>query len=511
MRSLILPAKGRERSQEVSEGMIGSLVRWLAFAYGRVRALTVAFVLPTVLLAPSLGDPDKGTLLGDVKARGVLRVATINSPTTYYQGREGPAGIEHDLAQAYADTLGVTVEMVVKDTLAEVLDAADSGEADIAAAGLTISDDKLLFRRFAPAYDSVSEVVVCREGDPAPADLDTLAISEIVVAEASSYAATLRNLEAEGRSVRWREEPGSSVEHLLGAVSDGAVDCTLADDRQFALSHRYYQHLERAVTLPVERRLAWAVGEGRTWRSTSLENSLRRWFESTETERLVAGLDERYFGFDPEAVEPAHAAAFRWAMEEKLPDYRDLFEAEAARVDMPWTLLAAVAYQESHWNPNARSPTGVRGMMMLTIPTARALGVSNRIDPTQSTRGGARYLTRLRDRLPETIEGEDRWWFAAASYNMGWGHVEDARALAARLGKNPNIWAEVSEVLPLVEDPAYYGDLRYGEGNGREAQTYVLRIRDFADMLEKRFDDDGTRVASNEGAEADVSANEPPT
>ena len=146
-------------------------------------------------------------------------------------------------------------------------------------------------------------------------------------------------------------------------------------------------------------------------------------------------------------------------------------------------------------------------MMMLTIPTARALGVSNRIDVVESTRGGARYLTRLRDRLPETIEGEDRWWFAAASYNLGWGHVSDARALAARLGRNPNIWAEVSEILPLLEDPAYYEELRHGHARGNEGQTYVLRIRDFADMLEKRFDVAETHLAANEEAEAEVSAN----
>ena len=136
------------------------------------------------------------------------------------------------------------------------------------------------------------------------------------------------------------------------------------------------------------------------------------------------------------------------------------------------------------------------------------MGVTNRLDLVQSTRGGARYLTRLRDRLPETIEGEDRWWFAAASYNVGWGHVEDARALAARLGKNPNLWSEVREVLPLLEDPAYHEDLRYGRARGREAQTYVRRVRDFADMLEKRFDDVETRVAANaEESGEDVTAN----
>jgi membrane-bound lytic murein transglycosylase F len=430
--------------------------------------------------------------------------------------------VEYDLARAYADHLGVDVEIVVRSTIAEVLETVDAGLADVAAAGLTITDASLLQRRFAPSYDTVSEVVVCRAGGSAPSDLDTLDSAEIVVAEASSYAATLQRLEAEGHAVRWREEPGATVDMLLGEVSAGRADCTLADDHQLDLSHRYYAGVAAAVVLPSERRLAWAIGERRSWRSASLENDLRRWFGRRDTRDLVAQLNERYFGFSPETIEPAHAAAFRRAMEVDLPRYRELFETEAERADIPWTLLAAVAYQESHWNPEARSPTGVRGMMMLTLATSRALGVTNRLDVVQSTRGGARYMKRLRDRMPETITGEDRWWFAAASYNAGWGHIMDARALAARLGKNPNLWSEVREVLPLLEDPAYHEELRYGFARGREAQVYVRRVRDFADMLEKRFDDvapaepaadlveveeaDATRLASN-ADEAEQSTN----
>jgi membrane-bound lytic murein transglycosylase F len=500
----LTPAGGDEH--EDSGHVIGALFRWIAFAYGRGRALTAAVLLPAVLLAPSFG----GGLLGEVRARGALRVVTLNSPTTYYQGREGPAGPEYDLAKAYADHLGVDLEVIVRASIAEVLEAADTGDADIAAAGLTITERSLLQRRFAPAYDTVREIVVCREGGPAPADLGTLDAAEIVVAEASSYAATLLRLEAQGHAVRWREEPGASVDALIEDVSAGRAQCTLADDHQLDLSHRYYGGVVAAVSLPVERRLAWAVGEGRSWRSASLESDLRRWFGRRATRELVASLNERYFGFSPESVEPAHAAAFRRAMEIELPRYRDLFESEAERAGIPWTLLAAVAYQESHWDPDARSPTGVRGMMMLTLPTARALGIPNRLDPLQSTRGGARYLKRLRDRMPETITGEDRWWFAAASYNLGWGHVMDARALAARRGLNPNHWSEVRDVLPLLEDPAFNADLRYGFARGREGQTYVRRVRDFADMLEKRFDDvapiepDPTQLAANTDDEGEA-------
>jgi membrane-bound lytic murein transglycosylase F len=469
--------------------LIGWLFRWVAFLFGRARALTAAVALPGILFAPSLGDPDSGTLLGRIKTRGALRMVTLASPTTYFQGREGPAGLEYDLAKAYATHLGVQLEVIVAPTFADVLKAVDDGRADVAAAGLTVTEPGLVVRRFTPTYASERQVVVCRENGPSPDDLDTLDAAEVVVAEGSDYAISLEELKAQGRKVSWREQPGATVQSLLGDVSSGKAPCTVADGHQLDLGHRYFPHLAPAVTLPTERQLVWAVGGGRSWRSASLERDLQHWFHRSKTKDFVGRLVARYYGFEPESIDPRHAAAFRRAMESMLPRYRAMFQEEARGAGIPWTVLAAVAYQESRWDPNAKSPTGVRGMMMLTLPTARHLGVDDRTDLVQSTRGGAKYLKRLKERLPDTITEDDRWWFAMAAYNMGWDHVMDARALAGRLGKNPNRWSEVHGVLPMLADPIYYADLRNGQADGEQAETYVRRIRDFADMLEKRFDD----------------------
>ncbi|MDX1657143.1 MAG: transglycosylase SLT domain-containing protein, partial [Candidatus Competibacteraceae bacterium] len=143
------------------------------------------------------------------------------------------------------------------------------------------------------------------------------------------------------------------------------------------------------------------------------------------------------------------------------------------------------AYQESHWNPRARSPTGVRGLMMLTLATARPLKVSNRLDPAQSVDGGARYLRHLLERLPAEVVKEDRLWFALAAYNVGLGHVLDARTLARRLGRNPNIWSDLKGVLPLLARRQYHRTLEYGYARGSEPVRYVQRIRDFRDILER--------------------------
>ena len=150
----------------------------------------------------------------------------------------------------------------------------------------------------------------------------------------------------------------------------------------------------------------------------------------------------------------------------RLPKYRDLFIAAAERYDIPWTTLAAMSYQESHWNPRAISPTGVRGMMMLTLNTARSMGIKNRIDAKSSIQGGAQYLAWLIERVPEEVDPQQRIWFAIAAYNVGYGDVQDARKVTEQRGKNRNEWNDVSESLPLLTQEVIYSTLKYGYARG---------------------------------------------
>lgn len=424
--------------------------------------------------------------LGEILDRGVLRVATLNGATTYYEGGDGAAGFEHDLARGYAEHLGVELEVVVANSLADALAAVDDGRAELAAAAVALTPERSAERRFAPAYATVNELVICRRGaeaDRARADLTQV---EIVIAEGAAHEVMFERLEDTGVLLNWRVAPDADVPTLLAAVSAGEEACTIVDEREFALNRRYFPDLRSVETLPGGRQLAWALGPRQDSASAALSRDLEDWFEADGAMR-AARLEERYFGFRPEEIGEAHAAAFRNAVERALPRYRPLFEAEGERHDVPWTLLAAVGYQESHWNPTATSPTGVRGLMMLTRPTAAALGVSDRLDPEQAVEGGARYLRRLYERFEGRVIAEDQWWFAAASYNMGYGHVTDAQNLLQTRGGDPASWAEVREILHELEDPEVYRGLHHGYGAGRQAQDYVRRVRDFADVLDQRY------------------------
>ena len=175
--------------------------------------------------------------------------------------------------------------------------------------------------------------------------------------------------------------------------------------------------------------------------------------------------------------------------ERRLPRYLAAFQREAQRRGFSWTLLASQAYQESHWNPRARSYTGVRGIMQLTRATSVSLGVTNRLDPMQSISGGAWHLARLHKQLPAHIQEPDRTWIALAAYNVGMGHINDARRLAFRLGKNPDRWSEFKEILPLLAKRKYYTTLRHGYARGWEPVRYVERIRVYWALLHKHSQD----------------------
>ncbi len=171
----------------------------------------------------------------------------------------------------------------------------------------------------------------------------------------------------------------------------------------------------------------------------------------------------------------------------RFPKYREHFQKAAKKQNLPWKLLASQAYQESHWNRRAKSPTGVRGLMMLTRRTAASLGIRNRLDPVKSINGGAKYLARMQKRIPRPVVKADRTFFALAAYNVGLGHIKDARILARRENKNPNTWRDMTHVLPLLSQKKYYKSLRYGYARGHEPVKYVQRIRAYHSLLDQRI------------------------
>ncbi len=425
-----------------------------------------------------------GRSLEKIKESGKLRVLTRNAPTTYYINRSGnAAGPEYDLASAFAESIGVTPEFIIKPTVDEILTSFEKGEADIAAAGLTITKNRRSRYRFTPAYQEITQQVVTRRDRVQPGSIAELTGLDIMVIANSSYSERLRKLKAgEYPELSWSVTEARDTEQLLHEVWAGRLECTIADSNIVDINRRYYPELIAPINLGRAQQLAWTVPP----ECDRLYKAIARWLSDFRESGRLDHVHEKYYGFF-EVFDYVDTKRYIRRIDRRFPEFRQYFRKAAQKYDLPFVLLAAQGYQESHWNARAKSPTGVRGIMMLTLVTAREMGVSNRLDPKQSIFGGARYLAKLKRSFAEEVGEPDRTWLALAAYNVGRGHVHDAQRLAREFGLNPYAWQDIKQVLPLLSEKRYYQKLKYGYARGSEPVRYVRHIREYRHVLENQL------------------------
>lgn len=441
-------------------------------------------LLPLSLLALFIsqmdGCDDGRNALEHIQHQGVLRVITRNGPTTYYENRGQATGFEYTLVKRFADHLGVDLEISVVYNLEDAFDALKRGKADLAAAGITATEDSQPLMTYGPGYMTVKKFVIYRRGQAYAEEPADLIGRKIRVIADSSQSTALARLQVEHPELQWEEVKDLEFYDLLEQLENGEIDFTVVDSNQFMANRGFYAQLRVGFSIGEPADLAWAVS---TRRSTdTLLQSMGGFFDELRDSGSMANLIERFYGHS-EDMNQINSQTFMENMQRLLPEYKAMIEEVALEFDIDWRLLAAISYQESHWDPEARSPTGVRGMMMLTRATAKEMGVSNRIDARQSLRGGARYLNLLKERLHEDILEPDRSWFALAAYNVGYGHLLDARQITRELGGDPNLWAHVKENLPKLRQEKWYSKLRYGYARGDEPVLYVQNVRHYHALI----------------------------
>jgi len=419
--------------------------------------------------------------LTEIRESGKLVVLTRNAPTTWYINKHNNnAGPEHELVTDFADSLGVEVEYQVKNTVTAILQSLQAGEGDMAAAGLTITPERQKRFRFGPAYQDVTQQVVCRRDRVQPEEIADLVGLDITVIADSSYSAKLETLKSDQYpALDWSESDSVTTEQLLYQVWQGEIDCTIADSNIVDINRRYYPELIAPINLSREQQLGWALPKS----ANELEQAIKSWLDDYRDNDLLAAWHEHFYGYF-EIFDYVDIRAYVRRIDKRFPRYREYFREAAEKYDLPFTLLAAQGYQESHWNPKAKSPTGVRGIMMLTQNTAKAMGVDNRLDPKQSIFGGAKYLVRMKKRFKDEVTEPDRTLLALAAYNVGRGHMHDAQVLARQKDLSPHHWRDIKQVLPLLADKRYYPKLKYGYARGTEPVRYVQRIREYRHVLE---------------------------
>lgn len=438
---------------------------------------SIKFILLLCILVSGCQPDTKIAGLQRIIDRGYVTVGTLYGPTSYYIEAEGPTGFEYELAKKYADYLGVKLVVVPAYHLDDLFPKLDSGDVDFLAVGLAVTSKRLEQYSVAPSYDKVSQKLVFKQGKMRPRKLEALT-GKFVVTARTSLSENLAKLKMTNDSLSWEESSELDAEELLLKVLAEEIDYTVIDSNALAISRRYYPEISIGFTIKDAEELAWLVSKEN---DTSILASLVEFFGQVHHDGSLLALDDKYYGHI-EKFNYVDTRMFIKAIENKLPEFKPMFEKHGQEVD--WKLLAAISYQESHWNPHARSHTGVRGMMMLTLPTAKQMGIESRLDAEQSIRGGAKYIKRMIDKMPERIPYPDRLWFALASYNVGFGHLNDARVITQRQGGDPDRWVEVKPRLPLLKQKKYYKNTRYGYARGDEPVNYVENIRRYYDTLE---------------------------
>ena len=425
------------------------------------------------------------SLIHQIKSLGELRVVTRVSPLAYYRGPDGgQEGPEYDLARRFADELGVKLKITPMRTYAEIYAAITSGQAHLAAAGLKVPTQSVPGIEFGPAYQHVREHLIFRRGAPRPASLADIGNSDLEIAAGSSHAKILEDARNSYPDLVWVENPSTDSQALLDGVADGTIDYTIADSTEFALAHAVHPDLRIAFDFQGDRPLAWAASD----RDPNFARDLGEYFMRLKLDGELASIVNHYYGRTEDA-EFAGGPGFMQHLQSRLPLYKQWFVEAAEQSSQDWRLLAAMGYQESKWNPSAASSAGARGLMQLTVETANETNVTDLTDARQSIFGGARYFRQVYEKIPSHVPEPDRTWFALAAYNIGYGHVEDARVLAQKAGRDPDSWQDVRDFLPLLQEERWYTKTENGYARGWEPVRYVDNVRGYRDLLEWAWGD----------------------
>ena len=436
----------------------------------------LVYIVVAALLGTCSSPP---ALLDQILEIGELRVVTRDSPSSYVIGPDGPSGPEFDLVQAFADELGVALILESVVSVSEIVPRLLSGKAHMAAAGLSITRSRQEFLNFSHPYESVDMQLIYKVGTGKPRSIEDLAGRSIEVLAGSSHSDMLEALGEIYPEIDWTVNADAAIGDLLAKVAAEELDFTVADSSEFDIQRNFHPDLRVALDLELDDPLAWAFSKEH---GNSLLARADDFLIAADRRGLLAQVHDRYYGHTKK-FDYVGTRNFIRHYESRLPRYRAMFEQAGAEWDVDWRLLAAIGYQESHWRSQAVSPTGVRGIMMLTQDTAAYLGIDDRVDPRNSIFGGAQFYARQTQRIADTVDEPDRTWMALAAYNVGFNHIKDARILVDWHDGDPDTWLDIGKALPLLSQRKWYKQLKFGYARGWEPVLYVNNIRSYYNIL----------------------------
>jgi membrane-bound lytic murein transglycosylase F len=414
-----------------------------------------------------------------IRQSGEITMLTRNNAHCYYTYRGNPMGFEYDLAKAFADHLGVQLK-VITSSRSGLIEDLRSGKGDFIAASMTITPSRKKLIAFSNEYLPIQQKLILHKENHKVKKIDDLEGKTIHVRRGTSYEERLKQLMTKGLAIKVKVHEDTPTEVFIGMVAKKEIEMTVANSNVALLNRRYYPDVKIAFPLERPQSLGWGAQKG----EKELLREINEFFSDIKEDGTFEEIYEKNYA-NVEIFDYVDLKKYHKRLETRLPKYKPIIKRAAEKYGFDWRLIAAVIYQESHFYPNAKSLTGVKGLMQLTLNTAREVGVKDRSDPEQSIMGGVTYLRKLYDRY-EDAKDPDRILIALASYNAGHRHIQDARKIAKEKNLDPNSWYALKETLPLLCYPRYYKKTRYGYCRGSEPVKYVDSILTFYDILLKK-------------------------
>lgn len=443
---------------------------------GKPRGRRIFAVI--LLLIPLMISCGREDSLERIRASGEIILITRNNAHCYYTYRDEPLGFEYDLAKAFSEYLGVDLR-VITPAWEDLFKTLEEGRGDFIAASMTITPSRSEQVDFANEYLSVQQKIIVHNRARNIERIEDLEGKTIHVRRGTSYEERLRELRNEGLDIRIKTHEDMPTEELIGMVASGEIEATVTDSNIAVLNRRYYPDVRIGFPIEEPESLGWAVRKG----EKGLLGEINKFFEKARKNGIFADIYNRYYAH-AEIFDYMDLKKYHRRLDTRLPVYERIIRKAARKCGFDWRLISAMIYQESHFDPKARSFTGVEGLMQLTRNTAEEMGIDDRLDPEQSIMGGVKYLKKLYDRYDDA-EDPDRTLIALAAYNVGHGHVRDAQRMAMKRNLNPNSWSSLQQILPLLRHPRYYRETKHGYARGTEPVRYVNRILTYYDILKR--------------------------
>ena len=445
----------------------------------QITILIIWAVVGYYVFSPVI-DAYRFVTLKRIQKTGEITVVTRNTAHCYYLYRDQPMGFEYEMAQAFAEYLDVHLKVKVVDKWKDMVAALNNGSAAFIAASQPIIPKWQTQVAFSDGYMEVAQQIISHRKNVSIKNIQDLSGKTIDVRKGSAYQQRLIELKDQGIDLVIRLHDDLPTEELIQKVADEEINFTIANSNIILINQRSFPGAVGTATINDRLQLGWAVNP----QSNELRERINTFLKLIKKNGKFDEIYNKYYG-DIQDFNYLDLKAFHRRVKARLSRYSPFIKAAAKKHGFDWRLIAAQIYQESHLNPWAKSRAGARGLMQIMPATSKSLGVTDLFDPVQNINAGVQHLKNLYNHF-DKIKGEDRLLISLAAYNIGQGHIHDARKLAKKRGLDPNKWEDLTKTLPLLSYRKYYKNAKYGFCRGNEPIRYIKQIMIYYDVLRKQ-------------------------